>query len=193
MSSRQKPTRLVQRALFAGVPVHRTAEAVERDVIAAMQSDDYATLPSEITNAFTPDAIRIHDVAGTALFCDRPVLGKPVTVADKATCVMTEETFRGIVKQAMAAGFVTALTKYRKQLAGVPALATFYARQTSGRRQGQATQSKRKDGRASEAIAMAKAGTTIGDIVTHFREHGMPTCNRSTVYRWLKVKRKPIR
>jgi hypothetical protein len=193
MTRRQKPTRLVQQPLFAGVPIHRTAEAVERDVMAAMESNDYAMLPSEITNRFTTDAIRIHDVAGTALFCDRPMLGKPGTVADKSTCAMAEETFRGIVKQAMAAGFITALTMYREQLAGVPALARFYDRQKQSQRHGRDTQSQRKNDRAARAIEMAKAGSSIADIVTHFRDDGMPTCNRSTVYRWLKAKPKARR
>jgi hypothetical protein len=197
MTPSRKPARLVQRPLFAGVPIQRPAEAVERDVMAAMDSNDYATLPSEITDRFTTDAIRIHDVAGTALFCDRPMLSKPTTVADKATCSMTEETFRGIVKQAMAAGFIAALVKYQQQLAGVPSLSRFYAGTTRGLRQGQESQTKRKVSRADQAMAMVKDGKTVAAIVAHFRANGMPKCQRSTVYRWLKskprVRRRPGR
>lgn len=188
MKRRRKPARMVQQSLFNGLPVERSDEAVERGVMAALEGSDYSTLPREITEGFTPDAIRIHDVAGTALFCDRPSLPKPVTFGDKSVCSMTEATFRDIIKQAMAAGFITALKKYRKQLAGISALSRFYERQRQSQRLGRVTQSKRKANRAAEAIAMAKAGGTIAEIVTHFRQHGMPSCNRSTVYRWLKAK-----
>lgn len=188
MSKQARPTRQRQQSLFGGFAQERSGEAIERDVIAAMDDNNYGLLPREILDTFGIDRISIHDVAGTALFCDSDVLPRPRAVGDRSTCSMTEQTFRGIVKQAMAAGFVAALVNYRKQLAGVPALSRFYDRQKHSQRRGRETQSRRKQTRASEAILLAKAGKSIAEIVSHFRANGMRTCQRSTVYRWLKTK-----
>lgn len=185
-------TRTGQLSLFGGYAQERSAEAVQRDVMAAMTTGDYGTLPREITDGFTVERalkyVVLDGIAGPASFCSAPALSKPVTVGDLATCSMTEATFRRVVRQAMSAGFMAALVKYRKQLAGVPALAKFYQRQGDGQRCGRQTQSNRKEARSAEAIALAKSGRTIADIVSHFRANGMPTCQRSTVYRWLKPK-----
>jgi hypothetical protein len=153
-----------------------------------MNENDYSKLPREITAGFTLDRIRVENVAGTASFCHSATLGKARTFGELSTCSMTEDTFRGIVRQAMAAGFVAALVKYHKQLAGVPALSRFYDRQERSQQRGRETQIARKATRAAEAVELAKAGLSIAEIVKHFRANGMPTCQRSTVYRWLKNK-----
>lgn len=188
MKKQAKPTRQGQRSLFGGYVAERSGEAVERDVIAAMNTNDYSTLPREITAGFSLDRIRVENVAGTASFCHSATLGKPRTFGDSCTCSMTEDTFRGIVRQAMAAGFVAALVKYRKQLAGVPALSRFYDRQEQSQQSGRDTQSTRAKARAAQAVALAKSGKSIAEIVQHFRANGMPKCNRTSVYRWLKKK-----
>jgi hypothetical protein len=191
MSKHRKPrpaARLVQKSIFGGFIQARSDEAIQRDVFLAMDANDYRTLPREVTAGFGLDRIRMPSVAGTAQFCDTATLGKPVTVGDRSTCSMTEDTFRDIVKQAMAAGFVAALVKYQKQLAGVPALSRFYGRQEQSQRQGRETQIARKQTRAAQAVALAKSGKSTAEIVMYFRANGMPTCQRSTVYRWLKNK-----
>lgn len=188
MKRRGAPSRSGQRSLFGGYAVDRSDEAVERDVIEAMNADEHRHLPREVTAHFTLDRITIREVYGKAGFChsDTPPGRFPL----RQPCTMSEDTFRSIVRQAMAAGYVAALVKYRKKLAGVPALSRFYSRQAAGRRVSSNSQSQRKMTRAEQAIAMAKAGHSVPVIVTHFRATGMLKCHRSTVYRWLKVKRR---
>lgn len=186
MKRRGTPSRTGQRSLFGGYAVDRSDEAIERDVIEAMNADEHGHLPREVTAHFTLDRITIREVYGKAGFChsDTPPAGFPL----RQPCTMSEDTFRSIVRQAMAAGYVAALVKYRKKLAGVPALSRFFQRQELSQRTGRITQTNRKMTRAAEALSLAKAGRSVAEIVTHFRSHGMPKCDRSTVYRWLKIK-----
>jgi hypothetical protein len=174
----RKVSRQVQQPLFAGVPVERSDEAIQRQVMAAVDKEDAGNLPREVIKAFTLEQIHTNDLEIDGLYFD-----------DRDRVVMATNTFRTFAQRAMAAGFIAALVKYRKQLAAVPALSRFYSRQTQGQRRGHDAQSKRRITRAQEAVAMAKAGCSVADIVTHFRNNGMTTCDRSTVYRWLKVKR----
>jgi hypothetical protein len=172
----KKSRRLVQRSLFGGFVRPRTDEAVQRDVMAAADHGDYERLPNEIVSRL---AVKEVNVSGLDVE-DWPYSAKPVTV--------TNNTLTEMMRRAMAAGFVAALVKYRNELAAVPALSRFYSRQTKGQRRGRESQSNRKQTRSAEAKALARAGKSITDIVSHFRDNGMPKCDRSTVYRWLKVK-----
>jgi len=187
MSKKRKPRqpgRFVQRSIFGGVIRPRTDEAVQRDVMAAVKKSDHQHLPPEIIASLTTQDIYTGDLN----ICENGEMPAVVCVGDREVCSMTQKTFREFTRRAMAAGFVAALVKYRKELAAVPALSRFYSRQTKGQRRGRESQSQRKMNRAEQAIAMAKAGRSVAQIVTHFRDNGMPTCDRSTVYRWLKAK-----
>jgi hypothetical protein len=182
----RQPPRLVQQSIFGGFIQPRTDDAIQRDVMAAVEKADYLHLPKEILARLTLDEIWTNDLD----IYENGEIPEAVTVGDRDVCSMTHDTFREFAQRAMAAGFVAALVKYRKELAAVPALSRFYSRQTTGQRQGRELQSQRKMTRAAQAIAMAKGGHSVAGIVTHFRANGMPTCDRSTVYRWLKAKRR---
>lgn len=185
-----KSSRYIQRNIFGGVVRPRSDEAVQREVMAAADNREHKHLPIEVVAGFTLDRVSLSDVYGTASFANGQAMPAPVSVGDRDVCSMTETTFREIVQSAMAVGFTEALVRYRKQLAAVPALARFYKRQDAGQRRGREVQAQRKVSRAVQAVAMAKRGQGIAEIVAHFRANGMPTCNRSTIYRWLKTPRR---
>jgi hypothetical protein len=176
----------VQTTIFGGVVSPRSDEAVQRDVMAAVNDGNSERLPTEITQRFSVGEVSLSDIDiwGTASFCTHAAPPCRLTAA----CSMDEGTFNEVVRRAMSAGFVAALVKYREQLAGVPALSRFYDRQSKSQRRGRESQSNRKQTRAAKAVALAKSGKSIADIVTYFRTNGMPKCQRSTVYRWLKIK-----
>lgn len=176
----RKPTRDVQRTFFGGYVRPRSDEAVQRDVMAAVDVADHRFLPQEIVAGFNVNDIHTVGLDIQEIYKPREMLAP--------MCSMRESTFREFARRAMAAGFVAALVKYRKELAAVPALSRFYSRGETGRRVSREKQTARKQTRASVAKSLAKAGHTVAEIVTHFRANGMPKCDRSTVYRWLKVK-----
>jgi hypothetical protein len=184
-TSRQPP-RLGQRSLFGGFIRPRTDEVIQRDVMEAIEKADYKYLPPEILAGLTMRDINTKDLD----ICENGELPRVITVGDREVCSMTRNTFHEFAQRAMAAGFVAALLNYRKELAAVPALSRFYSKLGKAQRDGRESQSQRKMTRAEQAIAMAKAGQNVAEIRAHFRANGMRKCARSTVYRWLKVKRR---
>jgi hypothetical protein len=180
-----KPRRDVQRSVFGGFIRPRSDEAVQRAVMTAVDRADYEYLPPEMLAGFTVREIETYDLS------IYETAGQPAVLIagdEYGGISMTKATFHEFTRRAMAAGFVAALVKYRKELAAVQALSRFYSRGETGRRVSREKQTARKQTRASVAKSLAKAGHTVAEIVTHFRVNGMPKCDRSTVYRWLKVK-----
>ncbi len=180
----KKPARDVQFDIW-GKPIRqRSGEVVERLAMRAADTNDPKSLPQEIVALFTVGRLDTrYDIAGNSLNDKIALVGrKQVTV--------TGDDFLEIIQEAMQIGFIDAITRYRRKLAGVAELSRIYQRRETTQTKGRLSQSLRADNRAATARRLMKQGKTMAEIVDHFRKNGMPTCNRSTVYNWMKRKRK---
>jgi hypothetical protein len=179
MSTRKEPRtagEARQRSLFGGYHTPRSAEEIQRAIMAALLEDDFRLIPREVVTAMMEPKV-FPEIMPTADDND-----------PRFTHPFTREEIRCLVARALASGFMHALVRYQKQLKGVPALASFYKRRAQGQKKGHESQSQRRQDRAAQAMAMIKKGVGIREVVEHFRSNGMPRCSKTTVHRWLKLK-----